>query len=72
LTSSEAVEVPGAAPFGAIPTLTAVDGRLLYSDESLSEENGGLGTTPYYELTHDGVTPAFVAKGKPYSLLRLR
>jgi hypothetical protein len=72
LQSASARELPNAEPFAALPTVMSVEGKLYFGDTRLSAENGGLGVSQYYQLTSDGVVPAFVGYGRVYSILRLR
>jgi hypothetical protein len=66
-----ASEVPG-EPFAALPTVTRIEGRMLYADQRLADDNGGLGVVPFYELTESGPEAAFIGFGRTWNILRVR
>lgn len=71
MKADKVTKVPG-KPFAGIPEVNPVDGKLIYADQTLSEDNGGLGVVPYYELTKDGAKPAFIGYGATWKMLRVR
>jgi hypothetical protein len=71
MKTEKAVEVPG-EPFAGLAELNAVDGDLLFGDQRLSSDDGGLGMVPFYKLTADGTEPAFIGYGTTWKILRVR